>query len=180
MQLGIVCGYGIIADARLTNYLQSVMQQARQHQLRALILSGGATVPQNPRTEAQVMRETIMALTPAFELIFEDRSITTLHNLLYAKQLIVDRRLPVTTVYIFCDAVRALKVACLAKLIFHGQIVHVVPCYRREPWWMYLLQIPFLPLQCLGAVCPACAAMLLVSRRVWMRGQARRRDLAPE
>ena len=180
MQIGIVCGYGITADARLTNYLQAVIQHAHAHQLRALILSGGATVPQNPRTEAQVMRETIMALTTAFDVILEERSITTLHNLLYARQLIVDRRLPITTVYIFCDAVRALKVVCLATLIFQRQIVHVVPCYRREPWWMYLLQIPFLPLQCLGAVCPVCAAMLLVSRHAWMRSQARRRNLAPK
>ena len=169
MRLGIVCGYGIIVDQRLQTYLNSVIQYVTTHHIQNLLLTGGYTVQNANTTEAQVLARAIQKIHPDINIMMEDRSITTLHNLLYSKHMIETLDVPIEDVYIFCDAVRFMKVFCLSKILFKNYPVHVVSFKRKEPLFMYILQIPFTLIQCLGAIFPKIERTILSSRQRWMK-----------
>ncbi|PIE33894.1 hypothetical protein CSA56_09400 [candidate division KSB3 bacterium] len=164
-KIGVVCSYGIIPDKRLRTYCASVAEYVSAHQLDVLILTGGHTVENASETEARVAWELIYPRATDCSFLFEEHSLSTLHNLLYARELLEKQMLTVETLYIFCDRVRFLKVLCLSKIIFKNSRVHVVQFKRQESVVMYLLQIPFTLLQCLGAVCPPVENLLLRGRR---------------
>ena len=164
MNVAIVCGYGMVADLRLRNYLGEVLEYASKHEIDALILSGGYTVKDAEESEARVMWRVMQPGISDVQLFFEERSISTLHNLLYSAQLIEETSMPVRELYIFCDSLRFLKVFCLSKLIFKQHDARVIDFERKEPFWMYLLQVPFTILQCLGAVCTPIEKLILLVR----------------
>jgi hypothetical protein len=168
MKIGIVCGYGIISDERLHRYLHAVSTYATEQHIELLILSGGYTVKGAKRTEARVMREVIQQETSGFQIILEEESISTLHNLVYSKQILGQFCIPGDHLYIFCDYVRFMKVTCLAKILFKEYAVRVVKFERKEPLFIYMLQIPFTVLQCLGALFPAIEKKIMQCRRYWM------------
>lgn len=165
MKIGIVCGYGIVADERLVAYVRRVIEYASEHRLDMLILCGGQTIRDEERTEAETLRKVIGDDATQFHLLMEETSISTLHNLLYSRQLIEARRLPVKSLTIFCDTLRLMKVFCLSKLLFRAYSAQVVSFQRKEPLFMYALQIPFTLLQCAGAVCPPFERLLLQCRK---------------
>jgi len=171
MKIGIVCGYGIVADERLIAYVRRVIESADEQQLDTLILCGGQTIRGAERTDAKTLRDLIGSDAARFRLLLEEASISTLSNLLYARQLIETCRLSVESLTIFCDTLRFVKVACLAKILFRGNPVHVVRVHRHEPLVMYALQIPFTFLQCAGAFCPPLARLLERIRRFMARSQ---------
>ncbi|MCP4403001.1 MAG: hypothetical protein GY801_37565 [bacterium] len=166
MNIGLVCGYGMETDPRLRQYLAEVLDYASEHELEMLILSGGYTLEDAEEPEARVMWRVMQPDISGFHVLFEERSISTLHNLLYSAQLIREQALPVQKLYIFCDWVRFLKVFCLSKIIFKRSDAQVVTFKREEPLLMYLMQIPFTALQCLGAVCPPFEKCLLRVRQM--------------
>ncbi|GAK52317.1 hypothetical protein U14_03568 [Candidatus Moduliflexus flocculans] len=174
MNVGIVCGYGIVADERLVAYVRCVIEYASAHQLDTLILCGGQTIREEKRTEAETLREIMGDDVVRFHLLMEETSISTLHNLLYSRQLIETRRLPVKSVTIFCDTLRFMKVFCLTKLLFHAYSAQVVSFQRKEPLFMYALQLPFTLLQCVGAVCPPFERLLLRCRKLAAKSQQTR------
>jgi hypothetical protein len=133
-----------------------------------LILSGGYTVKGAKQTEARVMWEVMQREDPEFRMILEEESISTLHNLVYSKRMLEQFFTVGDPLYIFCDYVRFMKVTCLAKILFKGHPVRVVKFERKEPVLMYVLQIPFTLLQCLGALFPAIEKKIMQCRRYWM------------
>ena len=165
MKIGIVCGYGLEVDWRLRQYLAGVLEYALEHKLDTLILSGGYTMKGAEESEARVLWRVMRPQISAFQVFYEERSLSTLHNLLYSAKLIEERSLAVKQLYIFCDRLRFLKVFCLSKIIFKGDKVRIVTFERKEPLLMYLMQIPFTVLQCLGAVCPPVEKSILSVRR---------------
>ncbi len=169
MDIGIVCGYGLVVDSRLQSYLRSVLDYASQHALDALILSGGHTLKDARDTEARVMWRVMQPDIARFHMFLEERSISTLHNLLYSEQLLRREAISVETLCIFCDTLRFFKVFCLSKLIFRRYHVRIVSFERKEPLLMYALQIPFTLLQCLGAVCPPVEKGILTFRSVFRK-----------
>ena len=84
MKIGIVCGYGIVSDERLHSYLHAVATYAMEQHIDLMILSGGYTVKGAQQTEASVMWEVIRQEDPGFQMILEEESISTLHNLMYS------------------------------------------------------------------------------------------------
>jgi len=168
MKVGIVCGYGIILDERLKAYLHAVVEYTAAHQIHTLILSGGHTVQGAEETEAQVMCELIRKKNQDLDLVLEEQSITTLHNLLYSKHTLDTFNCVIDTLDIFCDSARFMKVSCLAKILFRDHVVNVVRFERREPALLYLMQIPFTIVQCLGAIFPSVEKKILTSRQRWM------------
>ncbi len=169
MKVGIVCGYGVILDERLKTYLHSIIGYADKHQIHTLILCGGHTRKDSNETEAQVMCELIRQTHSHLHLVPEEQSITTLHNLLYAKHIMSEYTSTVDALYIFCDYARFMKVSCLSKILFNDYAINVVKFERKEPLFWYLLQIPFTVIQCLGAIFPPVEKQILKSRQRWMK-----------
>ena len=169
MDVGIVCSYGVILDRRLQTYLGTLIRYVTTRQIHTLILSGGQTRTSIVKTEARVLYEALQPRLPYISCILEEHAITTFHNLRYSKAILEQRHIPVDTLYIFCDSARFFKVRCLARLLFAGTRVHVVKFPRKEPFLIYLLQVPFTLLQCLAVLFPSVEKVLLKSRQWWMR-----------
>ncbi len=169
MKIGIVCGYGIVADERLVAYVRRVVEYACAQKIDTLILCGGHTIHGAEQTDARTLRDVMGEDAARFCILLEEDSISTLHNLLYARQLIEVRKLPVESLSIFCDTLRFMKVSCLSKILFRAYPTLVVSFHRKEPFFMYALQIPFTLLQCAGALCPPLARLLMNIRRLLAR-----------
>jgi len=163
--IGIVCGYGIVPDKRLRSYCETVAGSVIAQKIETLILTGGHTIEDAPETEARVVWEIMRPQLPNCSFVFEERSLSTLHNLLYAKNILDKYNVSMNLLYVFCDSVRYMKVVCLSKIIFTGYAVRVVKCERKEPLFMYVLQIPFTLLQCVGAVFPPVEKLFFQGRR---------------
>ena len=172
MKIGIVCGYGIVPDERLVTYVRRVVACASAQRIDTLILCGGRTIRGAEQTDAATLRDLLGEDAASFHLLLEEASISTLHNLLYARQLIAANRLSVESLSIFCDTLRFMKVWCLSRILFRAYPTRVSGVYRHEPLWMYALQIPLTLLQCAGALCPPLERLQLRIRRLMARSQA--------
>jgi hypothetical protein len=168
MKMGIVCGYGNICDENLKSYIDNVVKYACQNEISVLILTGGYTFTKSNISEAKLMSELVLQYTDKLLIYLEEESITTLHNLLYAKDLIEKLNLTAIELYIFCDTIRELKVKILGKIIFDSEFKKVVSYGRVEPLIVYLMQIPSILFQSLGAFFPLLAKKILVDKQQWI------------
>lgn len=123
----VVCGYGVKLTPNLRHYLDEVVRYLDGKDTHVeVITSGGFT---NPREKPNVSEAGLMAgylrSKNGFrnDIFREDRALTTLQNLRFAKKHLSQRRPPQIT--IFCDSVQAFKVEFLAKRIFRGSKVVV-------------------------------------------------------
>jgi hypothetical protein len=170
MKVGIVCGYGNIVDDNLTDYLDFVISHIKEEKIDQLILSGGCSFTKSHISEAQLMKQLITNKISDIDLFLEEKSLTTLHNLLYTK-LILDNfeYNQIQVVYIYCDQVRYLKIICLAKIIFQSYPVKIVKSQRKENLFIYLAQIHSLFIQCLGAIFPSIEKQILINKKKWIQ-----------
>jgi len=123
--VGIVCGYDLNDD--LPGYVSSIAPLIGGEDLDLVILSGGRTSPHLEHSEAAVMAEHLRYLLPAQELVLEEHAMTTLENLLFARDLAERHGSAVTRFVVFCDRVHRRKVAALAKVILGASVtVHCV------------------------------------------------------
>lgn len=143
MSIFIVCGYGvpenIETDQNYLTYLAIVFNTiyARAASAEATIIpAGGATncTPPFEGTEAEAIgaylgklarRAEVVTNTKSWNIALEDRSLSTLENLLFAKERIEELGLfgPVT---IFCEATREMKVQTLGDAIFDEPVDVIV------------------------------------------------------
>ncbi len=135
MHAFIICGYGIpkaiSQDQNYLTYLHVVFNQMYDQaaNTEALIIPcGGPTNCEPPYTgtEADVMGDYLQSLmkrpetqtqTAAWKIVPENKSLSTLENLLFAKKSI-DGLYNVDTVSIFCEKTREDRVQILANKIF--------------------------------------------------------------
>ena len=171
MNLGIVCGYDIILDKNLIKYLKNVINISEKNQIYNLILSGGYTSKKSNISEARLMFDFIQNQNRQFNLILEEESLTTLHNLLEAKRIIDNLGISCDILYIFCDDVRFIKVSLLSKIIFKSQCIKVINLARKEPIIWYFVQIPSTVFQVLGAMFPLIEKKILLSKKEWLNKQ---------
>lgn len=171
MNLGIVCGYDIILDQNIIKYLENVINISENNQIYNLILSGGYTSKKLNISEARLMFDFIQKQNRQFNLILEEESLTTLHNLLESKKIIDILGISCDIIYIFCDDVRFLKVCLLSKIIFKGQCIKVIHLARKEPISWYFVQIPSTVVQVLGAMFPFIEKKILLSKKEWLKKQ---------
>lgn len=135
MNTFIICGYGIpsdiASDINYTTYLHTVFnqifEQARNHP--ALIIPcGGPTACEEPfdRTEAHIIAQYLESLknrsetaeqTAQWDIVEENRSLSTLENLLFAKE-IVDQKEASGSVTIFCEKLRTKRVRTIGENVF--------------------------------------------------------------
>ncbi|MEQ8468648.1 ElyC/SanA/YdcF family protein [Coleofasciculus sp. E1-EBD-02] len=168
MKVGIVCGYGSHLDNQLKRYVNSVMEYALKNEINYLIFSGGYTFKDSTTSEAMLMSSLIDQPTQAINIVLEERALTTLHNLLYAQEIIEFFKFNQYELYIFCDQVRFVKVYILSKLIFNETKVNLIKFRRQEALLAYIMQIPSIFYQGLGAVSPSWEKKLLIAKQKWI------------
>lgn len=138
MQTYLILGYGIPkkmeADANYRTYLGIVFNAifSRSQISMAsstIVFCGGSTDMFKPykRIEAQEMlrffrsfadRSICRDVTKLWQYVLEKKSLSTLENLVYAKQLLEAKKIQTTSLTIFCEATRAKRIKRLAKNIF--------------------------------------------------------------
>jgi hypothetical protein len=140
MNISLVCGYGIPQDIHQDqNYLtylrivfNTIYAQAANEEA-VIIPCGGPTscVPPYEGTEAHAIgdylrslmqREEVVTATKDWRILEEDRSLSTLENLVFAQQLIQSHKLQ-GQVAIFCEATRQERVHVVASKIFDSSVV---------------------------------------------------------
>lgn len=135
MQTFIICGYGIPEDihkdTNYTTYLNLVfneMYEKAANKEAVIIPCGGPTKCELPynETEADVISDYLESLmkrsetlkqTSGWTIVLEDRSLSTLENLIYAKEIMVEKELN-EDVVIFCEKTRTLRVQAFANHLF--------------------------------------------------------------
>ncbi|MBD2166408.1 YdcF family protein [Calothrix membranacea FACHB-236] len=167
MKLGIVCGYGTDLNNDIEGYLNSVLEFSINNNINKLILTGGITQKSSKISEASLMHQILVGLNLDLEIVLEEESITTLHNLLYSQKIINSFDKKIEKLYIFCDAVRIFKVFCLSKIIFNNYSFETIYFQRKENLLIYCMQIPSTIIQALGVIFPELEKMIITSRQKW-------------
>jgi hypothetical protein len=168
MKVGLICGYGSHLDDQLKRYVNYVMEYALKNGINNLIFSGGYTFKDSTTSEAMLMSSLIEQPTPTINIVLEERALTTLHNLLYAKEVIESLKFDQYELYIFCDQVRFFKVYILSKLIFKEIKINIIKFRRQETVLAYIMQIPSILYQSLGAVSPGWEKKLSIAKQKWI------------
>ena len=168
MKFGIVCGYGSELDDNLKRYIDFVYKQIEQYNLDVIVLTGGYSYRNSTSTEAELMYKLLSEKYFNTEFLLENKAITTLHNLLYSEKLIKASHIEIDKIYIFCDSIRLVKVMILSKIIFSKFSTKVVSIEREESVLIYLLQLPSIVTQVLGAIFPVIEKKIWQSKQNWI------------
>lgn len=130
----IVNGYGIpkdiFTDENYQRYLNESAKiiQASKEKDPLIIVSGGPTdmFPPYDRTEAKEMEGAFRALRgfdPSVEIVLEPKSLTTLENFVFSKQIIQDRGLEQIELHVMCEWTRKERVEKLTERIFGSRVI---------------------------------------------------------
>lgn len=168
MRIGIVCGYGSNLDEQLKQYVNSVMKYAIAHKINNLIFSGGYTFKKSTISEARLMSSLIVEPRSDITILLEEKALTTLHNLIYSKELTESLNEKEYDLYVFCDQVRFIKAYLLSKILFKHRNIKIIKVARKEVLTAYILQIPSIFYQALGAIYPSFEKKILLSKQKWI------------
>ena len=168
--VAIVCGYDLHTDLR--DYIRRVVGVLDAEKCDALILSGGRTSPTIDDSEAQAMTRALSEHVTDHLVILEERAMTTLENLLFARE-IAERLFPVRRYIVTCDRVHAPKVFALSAILLRRRF-RVHPVGRKVPLRVTLFEPVSLIFEVVAAIVPLFRPLL---RRGAMRfkGLARSR-----
>jgi len=168
MRIGIVCGYGSNLDEQLKQYVSSIMEYAIKHKINSLIFSGGYTFKKSTISEARLMASLIVQPNSDTTILLEEKALTTLHNLIYSKKILESLNEKEYELFIFCDQVRFIKVNLLSKILFKDKNIKIIKVSRKELLAAYILQIPSIFYQGLGAIYPKFEKKILLSKQKWI------------
>lgn len=150
-EIVLVCGYGCHLTSKLRGYLEHVARYLEgRSSVANVVLSGGYTqeISAPGISEADLMSGFLRRANISHPLVKEEAAVTTVENL-RATQRLLGEELGFWdhfTLTIFCDSMRAFKVRYLARRIFRGIPLHIVPHdFRRsllEKGKQYLLATP--------------------------------------
>jgi hypothetical protein len=148
-EIFLVFGYGIpkdiLKDENYNFYLKHVFNWIYRFVIKnkiskpIIITSGGDTDMRKPykRTEADEMiklfsafigkRQFLKAITKNWLFIPENKSISTLENLLNSKNIIAKRKIKNPIFFIFCEQTREKRIKVLAKKILNNYNFQVIP-----------------------------------------------------
>ena len=148
--IAIVCGYDLHSDLR--DYVRRVAGVLDAERCDALILSGGRTSPTIDDSEAQAMTRALSEHLTDHVVVLEERAMTTLDNIVYAKEL-AERLFPVRRYVVTCDRVHAIKVRALCALLLRRKF-RVRSVARKVPLKITLFEpISFL-VEVIAAILP--------------------------
>src|SRR5258708_31196321 len=129
--IGIVCGYDLNED--LPAYVNGVAGALAGEQCDVVIVSGGPTSPVTPHSEAWRIAEGVQARMPDLEILLEERALTTLDNLVFARAIARHTFEPIDGFVVFCDSAHARKVRLLSPMILGPTVtLHARP--RNVPF----------------------------------------------
>lgn len=144
MNIYLICGYGIPEDiAKDQQYLSYLhlafnkMYSESANQEAVIITCGGPTRCEEPfeGTEAGVMaeyvrghmgREELQGQTSQWQVLEEDKSLSTLENIVLSKELIASHQLE-GEVFVFCEATREGRVKVFGEEVFGDRFGGVLP-----------------------------------------------------
>ena len=138
MKTYLILGYGIPKKMKIDdNYprylgivFNSIFSQTRNSaDASTIMFCGGMTDMVKPykRNEAQETmqffkafadRDACRKTTKLWNFLLEKKSLSTLENLIYAKQILDGKKIDTSTLTIFCEETRCKRVKRLAKKIF--------------------------------------------------------------
>lgn len=138
MKTFVVLGYGIPkkmeADENYRSYLgmafNTIYTQTQQkNESATIVFCGGPTDMYKPykRVEAQEMskffrsyadRSVCRIVTKTWKYFLEKKSLSTLENLVYAKHLLDQKKIDISSLTIFCEVTREKRIKRLAKKVF--------------------------------------------------------------
>ena len=123
--IGIVCGYDRFDDLHV--YVERVAELIAAESVDAVILTGGFTSPESWHSEAWLMATVLSRVMPRQRILIEEQAMTTLDNLVFARQLAHRIFGRVCEWKVYCDAAHRLKVAVLSRIILgrHAQVLAV-------------------------------------------------------
>jgi hypothetical protein len=169
MKAAIVCGYGSIVDHNLLAYMDSIADKVVELEINLLVLSGGCTFTSSKISEARLMASLLNQRKVQVDVLLEEQALTTLHNLIYAKQVLSEICKKPETIYIFCDQVRFFKICLLTQIVMKDDSVSLIKIGRQENIIVLLLQIPSTVAQVLGALSPPIAKRLEINKQNWIQ-----------
>ncbi|HEX9164042.1 MAG TPA: YdcF family protein [Thermoanaerobaculia bacterium] len=159
--IAIVCGYDLHTDLR--DYVRRIAGILEEEQCDALVLSGGRTSPLNDDSEAQAMTRALAEHLPNPLIILEERAMTTLDNILYARQL-AEQIFAVRRYVVACDRVHAPKVMALSAILLRRRfVVRAVP--RKVPLAVMLFEPVSFVIEVAAALLPFFRTALRTSAR---------------
>lgn len=160
--IAIVCGYDLHSDLR--DYVRRVAEILDAEHCDALVLSGGRTSATIDDSEAQAMTRALSEHLTDHLVILEERAMTTLENILYARDL-AEHLFPVRQYVVTCDRIHAPKVMALSAILLrHRFRVRAVP--RKVPLKVTLFEPVSFVVEVVAAIFPIFRSML---RRAAMR-----------
>lgn len=150
-RIGIVCGYDRYAD--LDAYTSLVAGELAREPFDAIILTGGFTNPQSHHSEAHLMSVVVTRHLPHALVVLEERAMTTLDNLVFAKKVAEELFASIDRFVVFCDAAHRTKVSILSRLIL-GVRGSVRAVHRVVPLITHLLEPPSIVIESVAALVP--------------------------
>jgi hypothetical protein len=164
VHVALVCGYGTTADVSLRAFVARVARRLAELNADVIVLSGGRTGV-SPETEARLLRSLLGSSVGAADVLLEERALTTLDNLAFARDLllpyVVHERAHVRLT-VFCDRIRQWKVRALARRLFDSArwVVRVVGIERATTLRDVLFQVPSFVIELMATGVPALADYL--------------------
>lgn len=124
VKVAVIYLYGCNMDSPLKMHLDKAILTILDENIKHIILSGGPTQQKRfpGKTEADVAYEYIKGFAPSDCYIYrENNSFTTYDNTKYSARTVyglISSKYYVSEIIIFCEALRTLKIATLARHFF--------------------------------------------------------------
>jgi hypothetical protein len=174
--IGIVCGYD--DQASLRAYIERLAPEIAAVHPSFLVLTGGRTSPLLPDSEALVMSRLVQELCPGQPFVLEEAAMSTIENVLNAKQLAERTFGRVERWVVFCGQTHRRKVAALARLIL-GRGVRVIAVPRKVRLMVRLLEPTSLLIESAAALVPPLRRYVHAGALLWRGVNRRRRSVPP-
>ncbi len=117
MKVGILLCYGQFQETNeeYRQYVDWVVNEARQNGIEKLIISGGHTNIRKPEvSEAETIKDYLALKSPDFPVVLENESLTTQQNIEFTAKMVTKE----DEVTIYCDLIRLAKVIWFALSFF--------------------------------------------------------------
>lgn len=151
-RVGLVCGYDLNGD--LAAYVEGVARELSRAHCDVVIFSGGQTSPVTWHSEAWTIADGVRRVLPALEIVLEERAMTTLDNLVFARQIAHSSFAGQSLEYVvFCDSAHVRKVRILSRMIL-GRAVAVIALQRDVSLRIRLFEPVSTVLEMIGMLSP--------------------------
>ncbi|MDQ3099022.1 MAG: YdcF family protein [bacterium] len=127
MTIGLILGSGVYTDGnkQYSDYLDESLKTVLSKKVDYIIPCGGITNPNLlTLSESKSIKQYLLKINPelAANFIIEDKSLTSLQNLQFARDILIKRNITPDDLYICCDSIRAPKNFYCAATLFNSYL----------------------------------------------------------